>query len=75
MLQIISTPFAAYLRAHKKEPLMFLTILNGILVGISTFFFGKYYSVVEVAAAYLCVSVIINPLAIVIWSRFRIKYL
>lgn len=70
-LQIISTPFSSYLRAHRREPLMYLSILNGILVGFTTFLFGKYYSVTEVAAAYLGVSIIINPLAIVIWSRFQ----
>jgi hypothetical protein len=70
----IPSPCANYMRAHKKEPLLFLSVLNGILTGISTFFFGKYFSVIGIASGFLILNLIMQPLVVLIWYRFRIKY-
>lgn len=70
----IPSPCASYMRAHKKEPLLFLSVLNGILTGISTFIFGKYFSVIGIASGFLILNLIIQPLVVLTWYRFRIKY-
>jgi hypothetical protein len=70
----IPSPCANYMRAHKKEPLLFLSVLNGILTGSSTFFFGKYFSVIGIASGFLILNLIMQPLVVLIWYRFRIKY-
>lgn len=71
ILQIASTPFSAYMRAHKREPLMYLSILAGALIGLSTFFFGKYFSVFEVALGYLTVNALIIPMVVIVWYNER----
>ena len=70
-LMISSTPFSSYLRAHKKEPLMFISLIQGILVGISTYCFSKYTNVLGVTLGYLLVVIITIPVCIRIWYNFR----
>ena len=66
---IISTPFSVYMRAHKQEPGMYLSVAAGIMIGISTLILGKYYSVIGVSIGYLCTHIIIVPLVFLIWYR------
>lgn len=47
---------AIYLRAHKQEPFLGPSILNGCLIGASTYFLGRYYGATAMAAGYLCVT-------------------
>ena len=63
-----------YLRAHKKEPLMVLSVLSGLLTGITVWFFGKYYSAEGVAIGYLIVTVAVTPFVALIWYRKRIEW-
>ncbi len=67
-------PMATYLRAHKKEPLVYLSILQGCLVGLSTWVLGKHYSALGMAVGYLIVFAIILPLIIFIWQRCRTRW-
>ncbi len=72
--QVISTlslPLAAYLRAHKKEPLLWLSILSGILTGMCTFILGKRYGVLGIAVSYLAVNLLVTPFVAVIWYYCR----
>lgn len=71
MMTTLSLPFSSYLRAHKKEPLLTLSVLAGILTGVSTLFLGKHYSANGAVIGYLLVNMIIIPLVVVIWHRCR----
>ena len=42
--QLIINALAVYLRAHKQEPLVWLSVLTGIFIVISTFIISKYLS-------------------------------
>lgn len=66
-----SVPFSTYLRAHKQEPMVGLSVAAGIAIGLSTFLLGKYYSVDAVCLAYLIINVIGLPLALLIWQTYR----
>ncbi|MGK5027408.1 hypothetical protein [Janthinobacterium sp. RB2R34] len=46
---------AIYLRSHKREPFMWLSLAIGISICISTFYFGKNYGVTSMMAAYLLI--------------------
>lgn len=70
----VSVPFSSYLRAHKKEPLLFLSVMAGILTGLSTLIMGKYYSATGIAIGYLAVNLIIIPCIILTWHRCRILW-
>jgi len=68
---VTSIPFSAYLRAHKKEPLMLISVISGLLIGLSTFYLGKLYSVMGMAVGYLILNIILIPFVLLIWRRCR----
>ncbi len=77
LAQVVSTasiPFSAYLRAHKKEPLMFLSVLGAILIGLSTLILGKYFSALGMASGYLLINLLIAPLVLIVWWRRRAEW-
>lgn len=70
----ISAPFSAYLRAHKKEPLLYVVVAGGIAIGLSTLILGKRYSAIGMAIGYLAANLILVPIIIIIWYRCRIEW-
>jgi len=71
LIMMMTLPMSMYLRAHKKEPLLFPSILAGVLVGVSTIILGKFYSVMGIAVGYLAVTAVIFPVILFIWLRCR----
>jgi O-antigen/teichoic acid export membrane protein len=67
----ISMPFSSYLRAHKKEPLLLVSVVSGILTGLLTLSLGKHYAANGAAAGYLIVNMMVLPSVIIIWHRSR----
>jgi hypothetical protein len=53
VLHQISIAQSSYLRAFKKEPFLMLGISNGLMVGVFTIIFAKYFGATGVAMAYL----------------------
>ena len=47
---------ALYLRSHKKEPFMRLSIINGILMTISSLFMGRYYGADGMMLGYFAIN-------------------
>ncbi len=74
ILVTVSMPMSTYLRAHKKEPLLALSVLAGIATGISTILLGKQYGATGMAAGYLLVNIFSIPAVAVIWYRFRARW-
>lgn len=74
VIQSASLPMSIYMRAHKKEPLLYLSTMSGVLIALSTWFLGKYYSALGMAVGYLTIYAVIFPMIIFVWQRFR-KYL
>jgi hypothetical protein len=74
VLLVASLPFSSYMRAHKKEPLLFLSVIAGISTGLSTLILGKYYSAIGIAVGYLSVNSIIIPLVFLLWQRCRAEW-
>jgi len=74
IILIIGTPFSAYLRAHKKEPLLFVSVGAGISIGLSTLILGRYYSAVGMAAGYLLANLLFVPIVLLIWYYCRKKW-
>ena len=60
LLTIISNhivfSMAIYLRAHKKEPYLVLSLSSGLLTACSTFFLGKYFGVSGVTTGYFIIN-------------------
>ena len=74
-MQTINTAFAIYLRAHKQEPLMVMTIIASILQGAITWYCGKHYATLGVTAGYFSVTALfIFPYVFFVWRRCRKKW-
>lgn len=72
VLMQISFCQSAYLRAHKKEPLVLLSVAQGVLTGVSTWVLGRHFGATGMAAGYLSVvALIVVPFGTVIWHRCR----
>jgi hypothetical protein len=68
---ILTYPFSAYLRAHKKEPLLWTSVLGGAAIAVTTWFTARYSSVTSVAWGYLAVNAVILPVIAATWARCR----
>jgi O-antigen/teichoic acid export membrane protein len=62
---------SAYLRAHKKEPLLHVSVLVGLFVGLSTWLLGKYYAALGMAVGYLAISALMFPIIVMVWRHCR----
>jgi len=63
---------AVYLRAHKQEPLLLLSVAGAFLTGGSTFLLGKYVGATAVAAAYCTLNIAFGlPIATWIFLKKR----
>jgi len=71
VIMMMSMPFSVYLRAHKKEPLLFPSVMLGMLIGASTIILGRSCSVMGIAIGYLLATSLVIPLIIFIWHRCR----
>ncbi len=69
-----SLPMSTYMRAHKKEPLLRLSLLTGLMTGIAVVVLGKYYSAEGAAIGYLLVTAMVTPFVIVIWYKRRAEW-
>jgi Na+-driven multidrug efflux pump len=70
-----SWPFSAYLRAHKKEPLMYISVVQSLLIVIFTYLLTPKYSVLGIAIGYLISLSIGLPVSIIIWNKYRKKWM
>jgi len=66
-----SLPMSSYLRAHKREPLLFISALLGVLIGLSTWLLGKYYSALGMAVGYLMIYTMVFPITVFVWRRCK----
>jgi O-antigen/teichoic acid export membrane protein len=75
LLLVISLPFSSYMRAHKQEPLVALSLLAALLIGLSTIILGKQYGGVGVASGYLVAHLIVIPMVIYVWCQKRREWM
>jgi len=73
-LQTMTIPASSYLRAHKKEPLLLLSMVSALLLASTVFYAGKYYSAYGISLGYLIISIILNPWVFIIWYRCRMNW-
>ena len=72
--QITQCQFA-YLRAHKREPFLLLTVAGSLLNGILVWFLGSRHGPLGVGAGFLLSTCLVwVPAGTVIWMRCRNKW-
>jgi O-antigen/teichoic acid export membrane protein len=67
VLLSVSSLYSTYLRAHKKEPLLFVSLLGGCINISLIFLASKFLSIDYVAASYLFGVLVQTPLVIYVW--------
>lgn len=60
LLNYITYAQSAYLRAHKEDPFLPVSLLSAGLIAVLTLFFGKEYGAVGVMSGYLSVCTVIG---------------
>jgi O-antigen/teichoic acid export membrane protein len=71
VLMQVSIPQSAYLRAHKKEPFLGLSLASGVLIACITWLLASQFNVTAVAAGYLCAVSVTVLVGTAIWNRCR----
>lgn len=74
VIMSLSSPFSMYLIAHKKNPVVFISVIVGLAVGLSTFILGKYSTVTAIGIGYLIINMLLIPFIVLIWHRCRIQW-
>lgn len=71
VINVIIAGLATYLRAHKQEPFMVISVIGGVLNGTTTWLLGMWYSSMGIAAGSLALNLIGWIPAYIIWRRCR----
>lgn len=75
VLMQVSLCQAAYLRAHKKEPFLALSIVQGVLTSLALLLFGRLYGVLGMVAGYLAIAALFTvPYGTYVWNKCRIEW-
>lgn len=72
---MVGSPFSAYMRSFKKEPLMLLSLISGFSSIVFVYISAKYFNIQAVCLVYLLVNLICYPFIILIYKNFKIKHI
>ena len=74
-LQTIYGSLGIYLRSHKQEPLMYVSVFASVIQGATTWYLGKKYASLGVTVGYISVTAcFILPYVLIVWWRFRKRW-
>lgn len=66
---------AAYIRAHKRDPLVRVNMASYALIGAGVWYFGGRYGPTGAALAYLAViATVTAPFHLILWNRCRAEW-
>ncbi|MBV5330027.1 MAG: hypothetical protein JZU65_20770 [Chlorobium sp.] len=72
---VIIYGFATYLRAHKQEPLLMVSLIGALLQGFATWFLGKYYTSTDVIIGFMSISVFFSlPAVFFVWRSYKRRW-
>ncbi len=74
VIMALAMPFVAYLRAHKVEPMLPLSVCCAILTSLAVFILGKYYSIVAIGLGYLVINIMAVTYVVLLWHHCRKKW-
>ena len=74
-LYYINIALAIQLRSYRKEPLVWVSLVGGLLILVTTAIAAKYFSVNEVILAMLAIQFfLISPASFYIWRNRNREY-
>lgn len=72
LLVQVSQAWSVYLRAHAREPLLGISLVQAVLTTLSTLVLGRLYGAAGMAAGYLAVIVcVVIPITGWTWMRYK----
>ena len=72
--QVIINNFAIYLRAHKKEPYLLLSVFGGLLQGTCVIVIGRLFSFQGITLGFAGIQSFLLLPAFIIWLHCRKKW-
>jgi O-antigen/teichoic acid export membrane protein len=72
-LQVLQC-LSSYLRAHKKEPFLYISIGSGLTTGLLVWVLGSKFGPIGAGASFLLVSIFTIPFGLRIWHRCRYEW-
>ncbi len=69
-----TSPFSAYLRAHKREPYLWTSLGQGILSAVSTVLLGRRYGLTGIAVGFIIIMFLKTPIELGIWRWCRASW-
>jgi O-antigen/teichoic acid export membrane protein len=66
--------WATYLRCHKREPFLLISIAGGILCLLSTVILGSYFGVIGVTSGYCLITISLFPWGYYIFKTKRLEW-
>lgn len=73
-LQVLISTWGTYLRAYKRDPLVAVAVLHGILQGGATFLIGRSHGAGGIAASVLLINLFTLPVTLAIGRRCRARW-
>jgi len=74
-INVVIAAFGAYLRAHKQEPFLPLSLALGVVQGLATWLLGMKYSTLGVCAGFFAIHLFISlPVSWLIWRGCRKRW-
>lgn len=71
--QFVSS-WAIYLRCHKEEPFLIISLAGGILCSISTILLGKYFGVIGITTGYCLIMISLFPWVYYIFKTKKLEW-
>lgn len=71
---VVVNGLASYMRAHKQEPMLFISLVSAALISISTLIFGSLYSSIGIVVSNLVITLFYGvPFTFYLWNKFKIN--
>lgn len=70
-LQQFTNCWATYLRCHKKEPFLIISVVCGFLCMFSTVFFGKLFGLMGIVIGYCTIQSLLFPWGYSIYVKYK----
>lgn len=70
-IQLFVNSWATYLRCHKKEPMLIISIVSGVFCMLSTLFLGKYYGLYGIVIGYCIVITVLCPWSYMVFNKCK----
>jgi hypothetical protein len=75
VITVIIYGFATYLRAHKQEPLLMVSLFGALLQGFATWYLGKHYASTGITFGFMSISFFFSlPAVYLVWRAYKRRW-